>query len=86
MIDILIRENYAIAVEVETNDLIRTAMRFISCSVNLTDKGLNCYDKVLAIIFEYFRLVREEWLADGKEVIFFEEMCRANKLAFDVYI
>ena len=30
--------------------------------------------------------MREEWLADGKEVNFFEEMCRANKLAFDVYI
>lgn len=71
MIDILIRENYAIAVEVETNDLIRTPMRFITCSVNLTDKGLVCYDKVLAIIFEYFRLVREEWLADGKEIKFF---------------
>ena len=61
-------------------------MRFITCQYNLTDKGLKCYEKVLAIIFEYYRLVREEWLADGKEVNFFEEMCRANKLAFDVYI
>ena len=46
-------------------------MRFITCQFNLTDKGLDCYDKVLAIIFEYFRLVRDDWLADGKEIEFF---------------
>ena len=59
---------YISALEVDLNDCIVTAMRFVTFELVLTETGLENYQKVLAIAFEYFRVVKDEWLADGKEV------------------
>ena len=56
------------------NSCIVTPMRFITFEYGLTDLGLENYQKVIAIIFEYFRKVSEEWLADGREILFIKEM------------
>ena len=60
-------------------------MRFITCQYTLTDKGMSEYQKVLAIIFEHFRLVRDEWLADGTEIPFFDEMRKMNNTVWEFY-
>ena len=51
----------------------------------MTFEGLKNYKKVIAIVFEYFRIVREEWLADGKQLLFFKEMQTISNLSWEVF-
>ena len=41
---------------------------------------------MLALVFEYLRKVREEWLADGQEILFFKEMQTISNLAWNMYV
>ena len=51
----------------------------------MTFEGLKNYKKVIAILFEYLSIVREEWLADGKQLQFFKEMQTISNLSWDVF-
>ena len=57
----------------------------VSTELQLTQHGMQNYEKVLALIFEYFRLIKDEWLADGKGISFFDELKVVNDLNFKVY-
>ena len=83
--DLLIQQNYITEMDFDTVAEIWTLNRMVSLQLTLTDKGLNCRDKVLALIFEHLRRVREEWLADGKKIAFFEEMRLLNDAVWKIY-
>ena len=54
--------NYAASLETDCNTDIKTAFRMYSIEIDLTQTGVNNYRKVLAIVLEYLRLLREEWI------------------------
>ena len=83
--DLLIQQNYITEMDFDTVAEIWTLNRMVSLQLTLTDKGLNCRDKVLALVFEHLRRVREEWLADGKKIAFFEEMRLLNDAVWKIY-
>ena len=56
----------------------------MSIEISLTEFGLQNYSKVLAIVFEYFKIVQEEWLSDNM-LNFFEETKTMHDLNFRVY-
>ena len=41
-------------------------MRFITMEINLTEFGMMNYKKILAIIFHYFKTVRDDWMDPEK--------------------
>ena len=86
MFDVLKTLNFLTDLEIDTNTCIQTPMRFITVELTLTDTGLENYQKVLALVFEYLRKVREEWLADGQEILFFKEMQTISNLAWNMYV
>ena len=63
----------------------KTAFRLFTFEINLTDSGIKNYKKVLAIAFEYLRVVKDEWLTDGKGVDLFNECKLISKLSYDIY-
>lgn len=65
--------NYASCVETDSNTEIKTAFKMYSVEIELTQSGTKNYQKVIAIIFEYLRLLKEEWLAQPTLPSFFEE-------------
>ena len=64
---------------------IWTLKRLVTLQLTLTDKGLSCGEKVLALVFEHIRIVREEWLAGGKQIAFFDEMLLMNDAVWKIY-
>ena len=65
--------------------MIQSPFRLCTLEIDLTFEGLKNYKKVIAIVFEYFRIVREEWLADGKQLLFFKEMQTISNLSWEVF-
>ena len=63
--------------------MFQTAFKLLMFDFTLTETGMKDYKKVLAIIFEYIRKVREEWLSAG--IPLFEEMSTISKLDYDIY-
>ena len=51
----------------------------------LTDDGLQNYQKVLALFFEFQRKIKEEWLADGRVLDVWQEEKTVSNLIYDVY-
>ena len=83
--DLLTQENFVTEMDFDADTSIWTLKRLVTLQLTLTDKGLSCVDKVLAIVFEHIRLVREEWLAGGKQIAFFEEMRLMNDAVWKIY-
>ena len=42
--------------------------------IDLTETGAQNYREVIALVFEYLRKVKEEWLADGQTLDLFDEV------------
>ena len=40
----------------------RTAFRMFMLEIDLTESGMKNYKKVLALTFEYFKIVKDKWL------------------------
>lgn len=68
MFDVLKSLNYIQSMDIDPSRCMRTAMRFLTMEFVLTHTGIESYEKVLAIIFEYLRKVREEWMPNGEEI------------------
>ena len=83
--DILKSLNYLQEMDVDPSTCLRTAMRFMTVELVLTQTGLQNYEKVLAITFEYLRKVREEWLPEGEEILFFKEQQKVGNFSWNVY-
>ena len=64
---------------------ILTPFMLISCELSLTNNGIKNYKKVLALFLEYFRVVRDEWLADGQPIDLFKECKTIAKLSYDIF-
>ena len=62
---LLADRNYVQAIERDEAFCMKTAFRLFMVDIELTETGLLCYREVIALVFEYFRKVKEEWLADG---------------------
>ena len=58
-------KNYVNSIEVDANDILKTAFKLFTVEIELTESGLVAYQEVIAIIFEYLRKVKDEWLVDG---------------------
>ena len=63
----------------------RTAFRLFTFELDLTDSGMKNYKMVLAIVFEYLRVVKDEWLTDGKGVNLFNECKLISNLSYEIY-
>ena len=77
--------NFITRIDFETNQQITTAFRFISIQVHLTRNGIRHYKQVLALILKFFRIVRNDWLADGKTLNLFNECQTIAKLSYEIY-
>ena len=81
--------NYIHGISCDQNGCCVTAMRFITMEIDLTQNGMKNYKKILAIVFEYFRTVHDDWLdpeKDRNEVVpLFKECQTIAKLSYDVY-
>ena len=85
MFDVLKSLNYIQSMDIDPSSCMRTAMRFLTMEFVLTHTGIESYEKVLAIIFEYLRKVREEWMPNGEEIQFFKELQNIINLSWNVY-
>ena len=43
------------------------------------------YKKVLALVLEFYRVVRDEWLADDEPIDLFKECQMISNLSWDMY-
>ena len=66
------------------NPEIVKAFRFITLSTDLTEQGLINYQKVIAIVFEWIRTVKDEWLAGDIIDAFLEKKIMAD-LSYKIY-
>ena len=64
---------YITSINFSLNFELMTAFRLITISLGLTNSGILNYKKVFAVILEFFRIVREDWLAGNKPIDFFNE-------------
>ena len=58
--------NYVRDIETDSPEGIDTPFWMISIEFDLTETGIANYQKVLALIFEYIRTVKDLWLQKGK--------------------
>ncbi len=66
------------------NPEIKLSFRYLTLEIQLTDHGLIEYERVLAIIFEYIKIVKDEWLA--KDTLdFFREIQTISDLSYKIY-
>ena len=54
----------------------------MSYEFDLTKAGMENYRSVLALIFEYMRVVKEQWLAAGEPLEFFTETKTISSLSY----
>ena len=59
------RRNYAQSICIDENFLLKTAFRMFTFEIDLTETGLLNYKEVIALVFEYLRKVKLEWLDNG---------------------
>ena len=55
-------QNFISSIAADLSEKILTPFRYFTLQIQLTDLGLQSFEKVLALTFEYIRTVREEWL------------------------
>ena len=53
--------------------MLKSAFRLFTVEVDVTESGILAYQEVIAIVFEYFRKLRDEWLSNGSSLDFFDE-------------
>ena len=58
-------------IDFSLNSEIKTAFKFYTFELSLTEKGLKNYKIVLALVFEYIRKVRDEWLYEEDSICLF---------------
>ena len=57
----------------ELNSECETPFTLITISIKLTKVGMKNFKKVIAVVLEFFRIVREEWLEGGQSIDLFNE-------------
>ena len=57
--------NYAQSFDLDENFCCKTAFRLFSMEIELSESGLLNFREVIALVFEYLRKIKEEWLANG---------------------
>ena len=77
--------NYISNIDFRLNGEIKTAFRIISIEIDLTEKGITNYKKVIALVIEFFKVASEEWLADGQSIDLFNECKTIAKLSYNIY-
>ena len=66
--------NYIVSIDLELNSsAVDTPFKFITVQAKLSENGVTNYKKVIALILEFFKTVKERWLADGKTIDIFNE-------------
>ncbi len=65
--------NYISDLDIDNNNMMVTAFRFITMEMTLTELGLENYKKIIAVTFEYFQIIKDQWLA-GKGIQYFKEI------------
>ena len=65
--------NYISSIRFSLNNELKTAFNFINFNLVLTENGIKNYKKVLALTFEYFRIVKDEWIGKRQRIHLFEE-------------
>ena len=65
--------NYVVNIEYDYNRSLCTAFRAFIIEIELTEQGIQNYQRVLALLFEYLRVAQEEWLATNAPLDLFNE-------------
>ena len=58
--------NYVQDICTDDNACIATPFKMWTLEFALTEVGIENYQKILALVFEYIRMVKDEWLAKNK--------------------
>ena len=72
-------------IESDKNTCKSSCYKFFTIEIELTEKGMKNYQKVIALFFEYLRKVKEEWLANEQTIDFFNEMKLISNMDYDVF-
>ena len=64
---------------------ISTAFKCVDLGLTLTEEGLKNYGKVLALVFEFIRKLKEEWLQEGEVLDVWQEEQTVSNLKYDIY-
>ena len=76
---------YVQSIEVDASDVLKSAFRILTLEFELTETGVLAYREVIALVFEYLRIVRDEWLANDETLSLFEEYRTISQLSYDIY-
>ena len=73
-------------IEFVLNPEILIAFRFLTFEVMLTESGLKNYEKVIAVVFDYLRIVKDVWLKSDTDTLdFFKETKTISDLSNKIY-
>ena len=64
------------------NDEIYTSFSLITVQIYLTEHGRTNYKKVIELVLNFFKIVREDWLRDG-QLALFNECKKIARLSYD---
>ena len=70
---LLVEKNYIHQIEVDENAILKTCFRLFTVEFEMTENGVIAFREVIALVFEYFRKVRDEWLVNDEPLTLFEE-------------
>ena len=80
--------NYIINFSFSINEELQSVFRMVTIDIRLSEKGLKNYQRVLALVFEYMKITRDNWLKGRekqREFHLFHETKLMNKLSYDIY-
>ena len=60
-------------IDVDANDILKSAFKMFTVEFELTETGMLAYRELIALMFEYFRKIKDEWLEGDKSLDLFEE-------------
>ena len=85
LFSLLVKNNYANQIDVDPNDVLKSAFRFFTIEIDVTESGILAFKEVIAIVFEYFRKLRDEWLNNGNTLYLFDEHKTVSQLSYDIF-
>ena len=82
---LLAKLNYVTQIDVDANDILKSAFKMFTVEFELTETGMLAYRELIALMFEYFRKVKDEWLEGDKPLDLFEEHKIISQLSYDIF-
>ena len=85
LFSLLVKNNYANQIDVDPNDIFKSVFRLFTVEIDVTESGMLAYQEVIALVFEYFRKLKDEWLDNGNTLDLFDEYKTVSQLSYDIF-